>query len=50
MAESFGSANALVRGNKEAANSSNMTYTLLDSPRHYPNRSGWRNGVLYRLS
>jgi len=24
-----------------------MTFTL--SPRHFPNRSGWRNGV-YRLS
>jgi hypothetical protein len=40
----FGAANASTQGNKEAANSSNMTFTLFDSPRHFPNRSGWRNG------
>ncbi len=45
----FGAASASVRGNKEAANSS-MTYTLFDSPRYHPNRSGWRNGNLHRLS
>ena len=44
----FGAASASFHGNKEAANSSTMTFTL--SPRHFPNRSGWRNGVLYRLS
>jgi len=21
-----------------------MTFTLFDTPRHYPSRSGWRNG------
>jgi hypothetical protein len=47
---SFGAASASVRGNKEAANSSNMTFTRIDSPRHYPNRSGRRNGTLHRLS
>jgi hypothetical protein len=47
---SFGAASASVRGNKEAANSSNMTFTRIDSPRHYPNRSGRRNGPLHRLS
>src|ERR1039457_279802 len=31
---SFGAASASVLGNKEAANSSNMTFTLFDSPRH----------------
>jgi len=41
----FGAANASVMGNKEAANSSNMTFTFIDSPRHYPNRSGRRDGV-----
>jgi hypothetical protein len=46
----FGVASAALTGNKEAANSSNMTYTFFDSPRHYPNRSGCRNGVLHRLS
>jgi hypothetical protein len=46
----FGAANALVEGNKEAANSS-MTYSLLDPTRHFPKcRSGWRNGHLHRLS
>jgi len=29
---------------------SNMTITLFDSPRHYPNRSERRNGVSHRLS
>jgi hypothetical protein len=47
---SFGAASASVIGTKEAANSSNMTYTFFDSPRHYPNRSGCRSGVLHRLS
>lgn len=47
----FGSASASVMDNKEAANSSNMTYTLFDSSRHFPKmRSGWRNGILHRLS
>jgi len=45
----FGAASASIKGNKEAANSS-MTYTLFDSPRYHPNRSGWRNGNLHRLS
>jgi len=49
-ARGFGAGNALVEGNKEAANSS-MTYTLLDPTRHFPKcRSGWRNGYLHRLS
>jgi hypothetical protein len=42
---SFGAANASFLFNKEAAHSSNMTFNLFDSPRHFPNRSGWRNGV-----
>ena len=50
VTSTFGAASASILHNKEAANSSNMTYTLFDSPRHYPNRSGCRNGVLYRLS
>jgi hypothetical protein len=41
----FGAANASFLFNKEAAHSSNMTFNLFDSPRHFPNRSGWRNGV-----
>jgi hypothetical protein len=48
--ESFGAANASILSNKEAANSSNMTFTLFETPRHYPNRSGWRNGAFYCLS
>jgi len=27
-----------------------MTFTLFDSPRHFPSRSGWWNGNLRRLS
>ena len=47
----FGAANAPITSTKEAANSSNMTYTLFDSSRHFPKmRSGWRNGILHRLS
>jgi len=26
-----------------------MTFAF-DTPRHYPSRSGWRNGMLHRLS
>jgi hypothetical protein len=48
--QSFGAANASMLSNKEAAYSSNMTFTLFDTPRHYPNRSGWRNGAFYCLS
>ena len=46
----FGAASASMLGNKEAAYSSNMTFTLFDTPRHYPNRSDWRNGAFYCLS
>jgi hypothetical protein len=36
---------------KEAAHLSNTTFTLFDSPRHFPKcRSGWRNDILHRLS
>ena len=36
---------------KEAAHSSNMTFTLFDSPRHFPKcRPGRRNGILHSLS
>jgi hypothetical protein len=45
----FGAANASSHSNKEAAHSSNMTFNLFESPRHFPDCSGWRNGV-YRLS
>jgi hypothetical protein len=45
----FGAANASSLCNKEAAHSSTMTFNLFESPRHFLNRSGWRNGV-YRLS
>jgi hypothetical protein len=44
----FGAASASLLVTKEAANSSTMTFTL--STRHFPNRSGWRNGALHRLS
>jgi hypothetical protein len=50
LVPSFGAANASVIGNKEAANSSNMTFTFIDTPHHYPNRFGRRNGTLHRLS
>ena len=47
----FGAANASLNATKEAAYSSNMTYTLFESARHIPKcRSGWRNGNLHRLS
>lgn len=46
----FGRASASLDGTKEAATTSYMTFTL-ESPRHFPNvRSGWRNGILHRLS
>lgn len=46
----FGAGNALVIGNKEAANSKSMT-TLFDSPCHFPKiHSGWRIGIFFRLS
>jgi hypothetical protein len=46
----FGAASASLFVNKEAANS-RMTFTLFDFLRHFPTRrSGWRNGVLHRLS
>jgi hypothetical protein len=48
QASNFGAASAPFHGNKEAANSSTMTLAL--STRHFPNRSGWRNGAFDRLS
>jgi hypothetical protein len=45
----FGAASASLHCNKEAANSSNMTFSLFDSSRHYPSRSGCRNDF-HRLS
>jgi len=35
-------------GQQRGRKLSTMTFTF--SPRHFPNRSGWRNGILYRLS
>jgi hypothetical protein len=46
---SFGSASALLQGNKEAANS-RMTFTLYNSPCHFLDRFDCWSGVLHRLS
>jgi hypothetical protein len=46
----FGAASASPDCNKEAAHSSNMTFTHFASACHFPNRSGWQNGILHRLS
>jgi hypothetical protein len=35
-------------GQQRGRKLSTMTFTL--SPRHFPNRSGWQNGILHRLS
>ena len=50
VVRSFGCGSAFIRSNKEAANSSTMTFTLF-ATRHFPKcRSARRNGYLHRLA